>query len=60
MDGASSDDGKPSSIGVIIRDSNGHVAATMCKSLQACHPIKAVETIAIENGILLAQDHHRI
>ncbi|XP_065623699.1 uncharacterized protein LOC136065014 [Quercus suber] len=56
VDGASSEDGRPSSIGVIIHDSNGRVMAAMCKLLQACHPIEAVEAIAIENGILLAQE----
>ena len=56
MDGTSFDDGRPSSIGVIIRDSNGHIATAMCKSLQACHPIETIEAIAIENGMLLAQE----
>ncbi|XP_023907861.1 uncharacterized protein LOC112019574 [Quercus suber] len=56
VDGASSEDGRPSNIGVIIHDSNGRVMAAMCKLLQACYPIEAVEAIAIENGILLAQE----
>lgn len=53
---ASSDDGKPSGIGAIIRDSNGQVIAANCNSLPAHYPANTVEAIALEKGIILAQE----
>ena len=52
-DGAISEDGRPSSIGVIIHDSNGHVTAAMSKGLPAQFP---VESIAIAIGFLIDQE----
>lgn len=56
VDKASSNDGKPSGIGAIIRDSNGQVIAANCNTLPAHYPANTVEAIALEKGIILAQE----
>ena len=56
VDGASSDLDGTSSIGVIIRDCNGETFAAFCKPLQSHFPAELTEVLALEQGILLAQD----
>ena len=54
--GATSNLGKNSSIGVIIRDCNGHVVAALYKYLQGRFAADQVEALAVEQGVLLAQE----
>lgn len=56
VDGASSNLDGTSSIGVIIRDCNGETIAALCKPLQAHFPAELVEVMALEQGVLLAQN----
>ena len=56
VDGATSDQGNNSSIGVIIRDCNDHVVAALSKYLQGRFAADQVEALAVEQGILLAQE----
>ena len=56
VDGASSALDGTSSIGVIIRDCNGETFAVLCKPLQSHFPAELAEVLALEQGILLAQD----
>ena len=56
VDGASSDLDGTSSIGVIIRDCNGETFAAFCKPFQSHYPAELVEVLALEQGILLAQN----
>ena len=56
MDGATSEDGRPSCIGVIIRDSKSETIAAMCLSLPGQYSSLETETIAVEKGILLAKE----
>ncbi|XP_023884264.1 uncharacterized protein LOC111996510 [Quercus suber] len=56
VDGASSESDCSSSIGVVIRDSLGQVVAALCKPLQACFPAELTEIMAVEQGVLLAQE----
>ena len=55
-DGATSNLRKNSSIGVIIRDCNGHVVAALSKYLQGRFATDQVEALAVEQGVLLAQE----
>ena len=56
VDGASSILDGSSSIGVIIRDCKGDTIATLCKPLQSHFSAELVEVLALEHGVLLAQD----
>lgn len=56
VDGATSEDGKPSNIGVIIRDSRSETIATMCMPLPGQYTSLETKTIAIEKGVLLAKE----
>ena len=56
VDGASSNLDGSSSIGVIIRDCKGDTIAALCKPLQSHFSAELVEILALEQGILLAQD----
>ena len=56
VDGATSMDNRHSSIGVVIRDFNGMVSATITKILLAQYNVEEVEVIALENWVLLAQE----
>ena len=58
VDGASSDLEGISSIGVIIRDCKGETVAALCKLLQSHYPAELVEILALEQGIVLAQELH--
>ena len=56
VDGASANDGSNSSIRVIIKDDKGHPIAALSKFLQAHYPTEVVEMLALEQGVLLAQE----
>ena len=56
VDGATSDHGRNSSIRVIIRDCNGLVVAALSKYLPGRFAADQVEALAMEQGILLAQE----
>ena len=56
VDGASSDDGRMSSIGVIIRNSKGDADAALSKTLSGQYTSLETEFIALENGVLLAKE----
>jgi len=53
--GATSNDGRPSAIGVVIRDCRGVVVAASAKLLLAQYEVDVTEALAIEEGILLAR-----
>ena len=53
VDGAKSDDDKPSSIGMIIR---GDTIAAMCMTLPGQYMSLEIETIALEKGVILAKE----
>ena len=56
MDEASSILDGSSSIGVIIRDWKGATIAALCKPLQAHFSAELTEVLALEQGVLLAQE----
>nr|XP_023926797.1 uncharacterized protein LOC112038229 [Quercus suber] len=56
VDGSSSDLEEFSSIGVVIRDCKGQTIAAFCKPLQSHYTAELVEVLAMEQGILLAQE----
>ena len=56
VDGAASDDGRPSSIGVIIRDSQGSFIAASSRVLSSPFPTKTIEALALQKGVLLASE----
>ena len=58
VDGASSNLEGIFSIGVIIRDCKGETVVALCKPLQSHYPAELVEVLAMEQGILLAQELH--
>ena len=55
VDGATSDDGRPSAVGVVIRDCRGVVVAASVKLLLAQYEVDVTEALAIEEGILIAR-----
>ena len=56
VNGATSNDGQPSSIGVIIRISKGETIAALCMPLPGEYFILETEAIAVEKGALLARE----
>ena len=56
VDRATSNDGRNFGIGVIIRNDRGQQIAALCKILQAQYSVELVEAIAMEHGVLLAQE----
>lgn len=56
MDGATSGNGRNSSIGVIIRDFKGEAAAGLCRLLNGNFSVLETEMLAVEAGVLLAKD----
>ena len=58
VDGATSDHGGNSSVGVIVRDCTGQTVAASSTLLKACYSAELVEIMALLQGILLAQDLH--
>lgn len=60
--GATTDDGRRSSISVVIRDFRGKAVAALCRVLPGNFSVEETETLALEVGILLAKemDLHQI
>ncbi|XP_030943489.1 uncharacterized protein LOC115968280 [Quercus lobata] len=56
VDGATSENGRNSSVGVIIRDSKGIIVAACANYLSGQFSAFETETLAVECGILLAQE----
>ena len=56
VDEAASEDGRVSSMGVIIRNSKCDTIATLCRPLPSHFSSMETEIIALENGILLAKE----
>ena len=56
VDGATSVDGRNSSVGAVIRDSCGTVIAACCKYFQCHFSIAKAKALAVECGILLVRD----
>ena len=56
MDGATTERGRNSSIGVIIRDYKGEAIAGMCRLLNGNFSVLETKLLAMEAGILLAKD----
>ena len=56
VDGATSVDGRNSSVGAIIRDSCRAVTAACCKYFQGHFSVAEVEALVMEAGILLARN----
>jgi len=56
VDGATSEDERNSSVGVVIRDVDGNILATCCKYLQGQYSVEEVEALAVEYGLLLAKE----
>ena len=54
MDGATSDDERNSSVGVVIKDSNESFTASLSKTLPSHYLVPETEIIALDAGILLA------
>lgn len=54
--GEISDDGRKSSIGVIIRDSKGETVAGLCKLLTSNYTVMETKIMAVEVEILLAKE----
>ncbi|XP_023880426.1 uncharacterized protein LOC111992797 [Quercus suber] len=45
-----------SGVGVIVRDDSGKVIAALCKALPSHFPVEWTEFLALEQGVLLAQE----
>ena len=54
VDGVASNDGRPSSIGVIIRDNQGSSIAASSRVLPSPFPAKITKVLALQEGVLLA------
>ncbi|XP_075663043.1 uncharacterized protein LOC142632547 [Castanea sativa] len=59
MDGATSVYGRNSSVGAIIRDSEGAIKVACSKYFQGQFSVEEVEALVVEAGILLARDLKR-
>ena len=57
VDGATSENERNSSVGVVIRDVNSKVLAACCNYLQGQYFVEEVEAMAIERGLLLAKEY---
>lgn len=60
MDGATSQDHRLSSIGALIRNSDGLVIAAISKALPVQYTVEEVEAIALASRVLLAQEMNLI
>ena len=62
VDGATADDGRRSSIGVVIRDFRGNAVAALCRVLPSNFSVEETKALAMEAWILLAKemDLHQI
>ena len=56
VDGASADQDGSSSVGVVIRDSNGQIMVALCLPLQSHFSAELTEVFALEQGVLFAQE----
>ena len=56
VDGATSVDGRNSSVGAVIRDSCGTVIVACCKYFQGHFSVAKAKALAVECGILLVRD----
>ena len=56
VDGATSENEKNSSVGVVIRDANGIVHVACYKYLQGQYSVEEVEALAMECGLILAKE----
>ncbi|KAL0001314.1 hypothetical protein SO802_015095 [Lithocarpus litseifolius] len=56
VDGATSGDGNPSCIRVIIRDNRGETIAALCMPLNGQYLSLETEVLALEKGVLLAKE----
>ena len=56
VDGATSERGRKSSIGVIIRDFKGEAATGLCRLLNGNFSVLEMEMLAVEAGVLLAKE----
>ena len=56
VDGATSEGGKNSSVGVVILDAVGNFVAACCKYFQGRYLVEEVEGLAMECGLLLAKE----
>ena len=56
VDGATSECGKNSSVGVVIIDAAGDFVAACCKYFQGRYLVEEVEGLAMECGLLLAKE----
>ena len=57
IDGATYEDKRNSSVGVVIRDAASKVHVACCKYLQGQYSVEEVEALAMECGLLLAKEH---
>ena len=57
VDGATYEDSRNSSVGVVIRDAAGKVHVACCKYLQGQYSVEEVEALAMECGLLLAKEY---
>ena len=55
VDGATFEDGRPSDVGVVIRDCKGVIVATSAKVLPTQYSVEVTKALAVEQGILLAR-----
>ena len=61
FDRATTDDGRCSSIGLVIRDFRGEVVIALCRVLQGNFSMDETKVLVVEEGILLAKEmglHH--
>ena len=56
VDGATSEDGRNSSVWAVIRDSCGAITVACCKYFQGHYSVVEVEALAVDAGILLAHN----
>ena len=56
VDGATSENERNSSVGVVIRDATGTVHVACCKYLQGRYSVEEVEALAMEWGLILAKE----
>ena len=56
VDGATSENERNSSVGVVIRDTTGIVHVACCKYLQGRYLVEEVEALAMEWRLILAKE----
>ena len=58
VDRAIAEHDRKSNVSVVINDSKGQLVVALSKHLQAHYPTELVEVLAMEQGVLLAQEMH--